>query len=1495
MPASSLRMRAFSNLCRFVIAVAFVVVAAYLLFTCEDPINFLDKQRHRRLYSPMTVDVVTFSNELKTFSAYSKLGYNNKACSAYDGIDSPSLRTCCPESCGAYCGASNCSVGPGGYKACCDNSGVGMCGPHKKAPCQMNITRLKEVYEGTLCKKHKGIDHPYAEACCAPTCGELCGSSQCNDKHFKRGWQCCAKRMSLQCGDGRSAPCILRSFNYPQADRHFSIGQTLKLWPTLSSTYPTLFKISPALPSGLVLDPQTGQIHGMIPRSYDDKGQKYVVSAEKTVAGNKWEAWARIVFLVKPSSLAYTITKEYYELGDQVTLKPKLIGGLPNHFAVSPPLPHGISLNEHTGVISGVLTAQRNQKSSDREYTVVATNTAGQARIGFVLAVKVPPGNFSYPEANLLGPGENVNLVPKFDGQIPDIFSIEPDLMRGLDMDNHSGIIRGVLRDDQPAIVQKYTVVGRNSLGMSSADFILSIRPDLVAPGSFTYPMHNSYSPGDRVRLVPTMESGNGQPTSYDVWPNLLHGLKWDSATGEISGAIARDQHAVAAKYVVTAKNVAGQSTAKVTLSIEALEAPGVFTYPMKGNHSHFNPGDKVRLWPRFHGGGRADGFSIIPRLIGGLTFNQSSGMIEGIIRDDQEDVDNEYVVTAFNKVGHTATRFVLGVRQNAAGSDRFSPKNFSIAYPGARHHFTGGESVELWPTVEGGYPTSFTIEPELPKGFHMDDNTGEITGVIGNEWKDSGRKYLIVAKKMVDGAWWQVVTQISFLVRPSHLRYPDLPVDYYPGERVYLRPRYVGGAPDGFTLTPALLPGLSFNETTGEIKGKLQTYQAPAWQRYTVTARNAAGKTSVTFKMTVVAEPKGLECPPKHSFVPGDEVRLVTNITIGERDASFKIEPSLPDGLLLDSHTGEIRGRLAEGTRHGERKYHVTAMNPAGDEETLQVCFNILTKPSNLHYPEHPANFAPGKRVVLKPSWSGGAPTGFTLTPSLPDGLIFNESNGEIKGTLISAHQAVWRRYRVGVMNVAGHTTGVLKLPVAPLPRGLMCPSKNNISDGQVVSLATNLAVSGNSDKFTIRPSLPDGLRLSDIGTINGTLSKDVKDFHRKYTITGTTDHGQETVEVCISVGHFLAPAPWWSYIKIPAVRVNWRYVWFFLAAVGILLIIFFIVYQCRRRSTEASSHRSYQRLVPSMCVDDTNGDTKTKAEVTSVQRSTSAADLYVDESAKANGFGGYRPSPSSGQIYDPRDDPRAAQANGFRPEPPAWPPYEVYKPSSPSRPPIDNRPPLDNRPPPMDNRRPMDRSADPSRPTPAGLPLVWQTHRGEQTTYATKKPLSICFDRDLPLKVTEAEGHGKAIGISVGWILNAVNGIDVIEFSSFDEVEAVLQREINKLPGGIPLTWDTGMRDVTVWATMKPLSLKFDRVAPIRITRDQVGHGHDIGIQVGWVLKSVNNIDVTTISRYQEIRAILQRETRRLPNPCSDGDDEDKFSMSPAINNFVPRRRRI
>lgn len=112
----------------------------------------------------------------------------------------------------------------------------------------------------------------------------------------------------------------------------------------------------------------------------------------------------------------------------------------------------------------------------------------------------------------------------------------------------------------------------------------------------------------------------------------------------------------------------------------------------------------------------------------------------------------------------------------------------------------------------------------------------------------------------------------------------------------------------------------------------------------------------------------------------------------------SFEVAPPLPDGLTLDPASGVIQGTPTVITAAAD--YTVTARFTGNKTATKVVTIEVRGP-----YIE----YTPVKRTLMLnadlgggfwPNYYGPPPTGFTIAPPLPEGLIFDEPSGSIYGT---------------------------------------------------------------------------------------------------------------------------------------------------------------------------------------------------------------------------------------------------------------------------------------------------------------------------------------------------------------------------------------------------------------------------------------------------------------------------------------------------------------
>ena len=181
------------------------------------------------------------------------------------------------------------------------------------------------------------------------------------------------------------------------------------LTPTVTGTV-TSWSVSPALPTGLTLDPSTGVISGTPTTA--TTSATYTITATNPAGA----ATLDITIDVYGPPTAVTYTSNSLSLPVNVaasTLTPTVTGTVTS-WSVSPALPTGLTLNTSTGEISGTPTTA----TASATYTITATNGAGTDTYDITIEVTGPvsadttgPVVFLYRRINSLAPGETNTIT----------------------------------------------------------------------------------------------------------------------------------------------------------------------------------------------------------------------------------------------------------------------------------------------------------------------------------------------------------------------------------------------------------------------------------------------------------------------------------------------------------------------------------------------------------------------------------------------------------------------------------------------------------------------------------------------------------------------------------------------------------------------------------------------------------------------------------------------------------------------------------------------------------------------------------------------------------------------------------------------------------------------------------------------------------------------------------------------------------------------------
>jgi hypothetical protein len=317
-------------------------------------------------------------------------------------------------------------------------------------------------------------------------------------------------------------------------------------------------------------------------------------------------------------------------------------------------------------------------------------------------------------------------------------FSIEPALPHALLLNTSTGMIHGILdRDTHMPEHQWYILSAKNNGGMVTCQLVLSL--DMPATttkatttttpkqaASLNYgarlrygdvPRH--FHPGEEVELRPQFIGG--QHARYSVNPPLPDDLTLDTSTGEIHGHLKEVKTVKETTYVITAHSKAGNASRSVSFDVVSKQ---VMKFSYGDVPRVFRPNTAVVLMPHIASDNTGERFvfSVTPSLPPHLTIDESTGEIEGTLASDVETEMTDYVITATDASGSKSTAqisFAVKPRGNTP----------TMSYSPVPDEFEVRKKYKLVPEVSGFKPVNFSIEPELPVGLVLHEDTGVIQG----------------------------------------------------------------------------------------------------------------------------------------------------------------------------------------------------------------------------------------------------------------------------------------------------------------------------------------------------------------------------------------------------------------------------------------------------------------------------------------------------------------------------------------------------------------------------------------------------------------------------------------------------------------------------------------------------------------------------------------------------------------------------------------------
>ena len=164
----------------------------------------------------------------------------------------------------------------------------------------------------------------------------------------------------------------------------------------------------------------------------------------------------------------------------------------------------------------------------------------------------------------------------------------------------------------------------------------------------------------------------------------------------------------------------------------------------------------------------------------------------------------------------------------------------------------------------------------------------------------------------------------------------------------------------------------------------------------FTINGTNTGGTVTSYINITVVSN------NPMISYVPND-VSLLSNSTVldlspistGGLVTQWSITPQLSPGLYFNTSTGQLSGIPTEMV--SRTQYTVTASN---DDGTMSVNLNITVEDTVYDLPTGPIYLLNGSEITPIVPISSISDSTFEIHPELPEGMVFDETDGSISGT---------------------------------------------------------------------------------------------------------------------------------------------------------------------------------------------------------------------------------------------------------------------------------------------------------------------------------------------------------------------------------------------------------------------------------------------------------------------------------------------------------------
>ena len=676
------------------------------------------------------------------------------------------------------------------------------------------------------------------------------------------------------------------------------------------------------------------------------------------------------------------------------TLSLMNVGGAVVVWSVSPSLPQGLSLNSSSGTISGIPAVI----TSLQQYIISATNTAGQSSITIAIVINPTIPNIANIAQQTLIQGGLISPITFTNtGGAVDNWTITPSLPSNLSLNNTTGIISGTPITTNP--LTNYTVVANNITGSDSATIDIVINPstpNIVDVGS------QDYIEGRTITPLNFINNG-GLASTWSSTPSLPSGLVFSVSNnnGMISGT--PSTISLLATYTITAGNITGVDQSFIRLSVK--EGPPILT---NLSNKTYTQGISISPFSFTNTGNVATLWVVSPNLPSGLSINSNNGIISGTPLGISTLVT--YTITAGNNSGTGSAKVAIAI----------NPSVPNIANIAQQTYIKNTAINPLNITNTGGVANVWSITPDLNNGLTLNASSGQLSGTPNIS--QALTNYVITASNITGSDSANISIQID--EPPPNIT--NLNTHNYLINAVITPLNFTnnGGIANTWSINPALPTGLIFNSSNGQISGTPTANSTLT--TYIVTASNNTGSDNASVQISINELAPTINEVGQQNYDIGQSINPLNLVNTGGLATFWSITPNLPSGLIFNSNIGQISG--TPNITNALTSYLVTASNTAGFD-TVNISIIVLALApniSNIGLQTYPKDLGITPISAIN---TGGGATAWSISPTLPAGLIFNGSNGQISGTpsIISSITT----YTITASNTTGSSTANIIISV--------------------------------------------------------------------------------------------------------------------------------------------------------------------------------------------------------------------------------------------------------------------------------------------------------------------------------------------------------------------------------------------------------------------------------------------------------------------------------